>query len=419
MQDARPQPSHPSNSPAADPADTPDPRFAERIALYFAAVFLIYGVHITYFPLWLADRGLTPEQIGTLTALPIVLRAVLTPLIAAQADARGSHRAFVVVLSLASVGLALAVAASPSFPWLIVTVIPFSIAIVTVLPLVDTLAVSGVRGAGADYGRMRLWGSLTFLMATLAAGYLLDLYGARSIIWAILAATVATAAAALLLPNPAGNPALQSANAGDAAPPEAAAGSGYVRRLMTAPVFVLFILSVGATQSSHAAFYTFGALHLQGQGVSGTAFGALWATAILAETALFAWSAPFVARIGPVNLLMLGGFAAIARWLVMSIDPPYAAIVVLQVLHALTYGATHLGAIHFIAAAVPTRGSGTAQALYSAIGNGMCTALATYAAGQVYPALQGSTYLVMGAIAIIGTAAAIGMGKLWDKKPLV
>lgn len=389
--------------------------FPGRIAIYFAAVFLIYGVHISYLPVWLEARGLGPEQIGLLIALPIVLRVVLTPWIAAYADRTGSHRTLVVWMSVAGLVLLLAVWASPSYGWLLVTVVPFSIVVVSVLPLTDAIAVAGVRAAGHDYGRMRLWGSLTFLIATLVAGAATDAYGTAAIMWVLTAACATTAVAALMLPQ-------APAYTVPASEQETARGRpdrGIVRTLMLEPQFVAFILAVGLIQGSHAAFYTFGALHLGAQGVSGTAFGTLWAVSIVAEMALFAWSAPYVARVGPTALLALGGGAAILRWATMSLDPSYGVVLGLQALHALTYGATHLGAIHFIARAVPGRGAGTAQALYSAIGNGLMTALATYLAGQVYPRLAGDTFLVMGAVALAGTAAAAYLHATWDRRPLV
>ncbi len=407
--------------------------FAERVALYFGAVFLVFGVHLTYFPVWLASRGLTPEQIGLLTALPIILRAILTPIIGAYADATGRHRTLVVALSAASAVLAIAAWNAPSYGWLVVTVIPYSVIAVSVLPLIDTVAVAGVRAAGHDYGRMRLWGSLTFLIATLAAGAMIDIWGARAIIWALVGATIATAIAALMLPHPRRDAATGTAplaatvtatttrqqNAQREGTRSNAGAAGAVGALMTQPVFVLFIVAVGAIQASHAAFYTFGALHLQGQGVSGSAFGTLWAVAIIAEIVLLGWSAPFIAKLGAVRLLILGGVAAIVRWSVMSIDPPYAAVFALQILHGATYAATHLGAMHFIAKAVPEGASGTAQSLYSSVGSGLMTAAAVYLAGLAYPSMAGHTYLLMGAIAFAGTAAAITVQRSWDGRALV
>jgi len=415
---------------ATGPADLGS-HFAERVALYFGAVFLVFGVHLTYFPVWLASRGLTPEQIGLLTALPIILRAILTPIIGAYADATGRHRTLVVALSAASAVLAIAAWNAPSYGWLVVTVIPYSVIAVSVLPLIDTVAVAGVRAAGHNYGRMRLWGSLTFLIATLAAGAMIDIWGARAIIWALVGATIATAIAALMLPHPqldtatrtapltANGTALTTTRRQNAYREGSRSTAGAVGALMTQPVFVLFIVAVGAIQASHAAFYTFGALHLQGQGVSGSAFGTLWAVAIIAEIVLLGWSAPFIAKLGAVRLLILGGVAAIIRWSMMSIDPPYAAVFALQILHGATYAATHLGAMHFIAKAVPEGASGTAQSLYSSVGSGLMTAAAVYFAGLAYPSMAGQTYLLMGALAFAGTAAAITVHRTWNGRALV
>jgi MFS transporter, PPP family, 3-phenylpropionic acid transporter len=233
----------------------------------------------------------------------------------------------------------------------------------------------------------------------------------------LLVATALTLAAAFALPPPVET--APANNAPLAADADLVAESGQVLALLATPVFALFLLAVGAILGSHAAFYTFGALHLKAQGVSGTAFSALWAVAIFAEMTLLASSLPMVRRIGPARLIMLGALAAIVRWGAMSFDPWYVVVVALQVLHAFTYGAVHVGAMHFIAQAVPDRATGTGQALYSAIGSGLLTGTATLAAGHLYPHLGGQTFLAMAALAGVGLAAAIAIEKNWDGKPLL
>ncbi len=403
--------------PPASRALPDNPRFAERMALYFGALFLIYGVHITYFPVWLAYRGLTPEQIGLITALPIFMRTVLTPVIAARADTHANHRQMVIVLSVAAAALAIAMSFCHTFWPLLAVSVPFAISVSSIMPLTETIAVEGVRTAGHDYGRMRLWGSAAFLLATVVTGIMYDLYGSAVGIYVMIAATVLTAAAAFALPVPAREtPSEGTLEAVLDLPGSSEAG--LVRQLLLQPVFAAFLVCVGAILGSHAAFYTFGALHLKSQGLSGTAFSALWGMSIFAEIALLAASLPLVARFGPVRLLMAGGIAAVVRWGAMSLDPPFAGLVVLQALHAFTYGAAHLGAIHFIAQAVPTRATGTAQGLYSAIGSGLITGLAVLASGHLYPLLGGRTFLAMGALALLGVAAAVWIEKSWDRKPI-
>ncbi len=137
-------------------------------------------------------------------------------------------------------------------------------------------------------------------------------------------------------------------------------------------------------------FYTFGALHWRSQGISTAWVGALWAVGVLAEVLLFAYSRAVVAHVGAAQLIAAGSAAAIVRWGAMSFDPPLWLLFPIQLLHALTYGATHLGAIHFISRAVPEEASGTAQALYATVAAGLLMGGATLLSGSLYAAFGGS-----------------------------
>jgi MFS transporter, PPP family, 3-phenylpropionic acid transporter len=383
------------------------------MGLYFATLFLIYGVHVTYYPVWLSSRGLRAEEIGLITAMPIFMRTLLTPMIASYADGRGNHRAVIIAMSLAGVVLTGIISQCTTFMSLLLTSVPFAIVVASIMPLTETIAVTGVRGAGHDYGRMRLWGSLTFLVATIASGLLFDAYGAGVGIWILVAACVATALASLLLPKPAPEAVATATDANQGEP------SVPALRLLSMPVFAAFLLAIGAIHGAHAAFYTFGALHFKALGFSGATFGWLWAVSVFVEIGVFAYSKPLIARFGATQLIIAAGVASIIRWGGMSLNPSLGVVIVLQMLHGLTYGAGHLGAIHFIARAVPTVGAGTAQALYSAIGSGFITGLATLASGYLYPVLGGQTFLAMGALAGVGLIAAIWLHKTWDRSALI
>jgi PPP family 3-phenylpropionic acid transporter len=257
---------------------------------------------------------------------------------------------------------------------------------------------------------MRLWGSFAFIAAGFAGGALIDGFGAGVGIWLIVAGAAATAAAALLLPQPIAAPtaAVTVAEAGPRPPRLAEAA-----RLAGAPVFLLFLLAAGAVHGSQATFYTFGALHWRGQGISAAWIGVLWAIGVAAEILLFAFSNALLRRLGPPALLMIGAAAGVVRWAAMAAEPPLAVLVPLQLLHGLTYGATHLGAIHFISRAVPERASGTAQALYATVAAGLALGLATIAAGPLYATLGGHSYLAMAGLAAVGLAAAVGVRRAW------
>ena len=118
--------------------------------------------------------------------------------------------------------------------------------------------------------------------------------------------------------------------------------------------------AAGLIHGSHGMFYTFGVLHWNSQGIAPEWIGTLWAIAIPGEVLLFAYSGAVVHRLGAIPLLITGASAAVLRWTAMSFDPPLALLFPIQLLHGLTYGAAHLGAMHFISRAVPDHAAGTA-----------------------------------------------------------
>src|SRR5213079_3330303 len=135
--------------------------------------------------------------------------------------------------------------------------------------------------------------------------------------------------------------------------------------------FWLFVVSAAALQASHQLYYGFGTLYWRQLGFSDTVIGALWAEGVVAEIVLFWFSRQLVARLGPLGLMALGGVAGILRWSLMGIVPALAAAAVLQLLHALTFGASHLGAMYFMARSVPPGAAASAQSLYAAISAGL------------------------------------------------
>lgn len=383
--------------------------FAVRVALFYAALFLMYGIHVPYFPVWLDWKGLSPQEIAAVTGAPFFIRFIVTPLVAMHADRSGLHRAIVVGLSWASLALALLTSQMVGFWALFLAAVPFALAISTIMPLTETICVFGVKASGLDYGRMRLWGSLSFISIGLLGGALVDRFGGGTGIWLIVAGAVATVGAAHLLPRlPSAAPAKEATRG------ESGFIGAEVKRLVRTKLFLVFLLAAGAVQGAHGMFYTFGALHWRSQGISTAWVGALWAAGVLAEVLLFAYSRAIVTRLGPALLIAVGSAAAVVRWGAMSLDPPLWLLFPIQILHALTYSATHLGAIHFISRAVPERASGTAQAFYATIAAGVLMGCATLMSGSLYAAFGGRAYIAMAVFAAVGLAASLFVLKRWD-----
>lgn len=396
-----------------------------RVSAFFAALFLIYGFHIPYLPLWLEWRGLTAGEIGLVTSVPYFLRLVVTPSVAYAADRMGNHRRVILTLAWVSLAAALSLSQSPGFWTILVTSVVLAISTWSIMPLTETVAIVGVR-RGLDYGRMRLWGSLTFIAASFVGGAIVDASGRGAGIWLIVAGVAATVAAAYLLPAPsriaAISPAVTTTPVQEvedgALPQRRGIDSKTVWRLARDPLFMVFLLAIGMVMASHAMFYTFGAIAWRAGGLSSAWIGTLWAIGVIAEIALFAWSAVVVRRFGALTLLLAGCTGAVVRWAAMSFDPPLAVLIPLQVLHGLTYGAAHLGAIHFIGQAVPEEAGGTAQALYSTIAAGVMQGGATLLSGVLYASYGSPAYLAMSAMSAVGCMATLWLMRNWAGTPL-
>jgi len=397
-----------------------------RISLFFGAIFLAYGVVVPYFPVWLDARGLDPLQISTVTATPLFVRLLVTPGIGLLADRLGNYR--VVIVALAWVALAMVIAlgfASGYWPILLIGV-AFLLSNSTMLPLVETVAVRAVRAEGLDYGRMRLWGSVTFIAANFLGGLAIEAWGGGFALWMIMLSASATIAAAHWLPKSAPRTIAGAALPRGARPvtPRASAlaqpdwCASSPMRLLRSRLFVLFLIAIGCTHGAHATFYTFGALHWRAEGLPAAWVGTLWAIGVSAEVLLFAFSRPIVRRFGAVQLIFAGAVASVVRWGAMAFDPPLTLLVPLQALHALTYGAAHLGAILFISRAVPHRGMGSAQSFYSTIAAGLALGAVGLISGALYGRIGGEVFLVPAAVAGIGCVAGLLLMRGWNGQPL-
>jgi MFS transporter, PPP family, 3-phenylpropionic acid transporter len=371
-------------------------RFALRVSLLFAAIFLMVGITLPYLPLWLDWVGLNAREIAIVTAAPLLARTLAAPAIAYAADCAGAHRRLLIALAWASFAALIALAEARRFAAILPLSLIFSLAWTGVLPLTETIAMRGVK-AGLDYGHMRLWGSLSFIGASLFGGWALAGLGPGYVLWLVSAAAVLSAAAAHALPR--------------CAPRESGAGRlgplADVVPLIFARDFLLFLVAAGSVQGAHAVLYAFSTLHWRALGLSTTRAGALWAISIVSEVALFTCARRVVRHIGAARLIVLGAAAAVIRWAAMGFDPPFLLLLALQALHGLTFAATHLGAMHFIARTVSDARAATAQALYAAATSGIFMAVAILSAGPLYAAYAGRAYWAMAAMAAVGLAAGL------------
>ena len=183
------------------------------------------------------------------------------------------------------------------------------------------------------------------------------------------------------------------APASQAAPPR--------KPLLRDPAFIAVLAAASLIQASHAVYYGFSALQWRAAGLDGTAIAALWALGVIAEIVLFALQGRLPPFMSPQVLLIAGALGAALRWTAMAFNPPVALLPVLQLLHAASFGATHLGSLTFIARHAPAGQGATAQG-HLAIALGVAMAAATGLSGWLYGAFGSRAYAAMALAAVAG-----------------
>lgn len=371
---------------------------AARLAAFYFAFLAVYGVQIPFWPVWLASHGLGAIDIGVIVAVGVGARLIGNLLTAHVADRSGERRRLMLalaVLGLAAYGL---FALIDGFWGILAVSIVSSLLFPPIMALGESLTMTGVGRLGLDYGRIRLWGSLSFILAAAVSGHVLVEAPPAAILWMVLATVAATAVACAGLPD------LRI----EAAPVSAGLP---LARVLEDRGLILMLAAAGLIQGSHAVYYAFGTLHWQAAGMSDDVIGLLWAEGVICEIVLFAAGGAVLRRIPAPWLIAMAGGLAVLRWLVLGSTTALPAVIAVQALHAFSYGAAHLGAIHVLAKTVAPALSATAQSLYAALVMGLALGSMLLASGPLYQALEGRAYFAMALGAALGCVLAVMLAR--------
>ena len=368
-----------------------------RLSLFYGAFFLAGGVQLPFWPVWLASRGLGPAEIGALLAIGQWVKVAASPLTGGLADRSGDPRRFMFLLAALCVAGYLLCIPAHGFAELTLLNALTAACLASILPIGEALALSFAAGGKLQYGRVRMWGTLSFILTTLLGGRVLEGRGPDTILYLIIGLTAFNLLSCALLPR-------ASPHLHDAQP-------GAWRRLLTLPNFV-FLSMLTLNAASHSVYYAFGSIHWQSQGFSDITIAWLWAVGAMAEAVLFYFGAKAMERLGLVPLLVLGTACGAVRWTVLAFTASLPLLMLAQLLHAGTIAAVGLGGMAYLSRALPPRYAATGQAICAATNSAIGYGVFMLAAGALYGAFGGLAYLAMAGLSVLAAALALLLGRL-------
>jgi PPP family 3-phenylpropionic acid transporter len=345
-----------------------------RLSSFYLCYFATLGSLVPYWSLYLKDSGFDAAEIGQLTALLVGTKIIAPNLWGWVADhTRKNLRIIRWTSFLAAMLFAgfLALQGYRAFAWLTIV---FSFFWNAPLPLYEAVTLAHLQADAHHYSRIRLWGSVGFILTVAGVGKLLD---SQPVTLLPILITVLLALNWLTT----------------LATPESRAishehSSLTIVSIVKKPEVIAFLLVYVLIQFAHAPYYVFYSLYLKQHLYSTTTTGLLWSLGVIAEIVLFVFMKGLLTRYNLRGILLTSLILAILRWLLIGsyVDNIYLMLLA-QLLHAATFGGTHIAAIHLVQRYFTQHHQSKGQALYHSLSFGLGGMIGSLASGEYWELL--------------------------------
>ncbi len=353
-----------------------------RLSGFYFFYFASLGALLPFWGLYLKDRGFSPAEIGELMAIVMATKLIAPNIWGWIADHTGRRMPVVRFASLLSVITFIGVFLVTGYWPLALVMMLFSFFWNASLPQFEAVTMSFLGERIREYSRIRLWGSIGFILAVVGLGYFVDELGIGLVPQVVLWLYVGILLNSLVVSE---QSAVQTAHE-----------QGSILEVLKRPEIIAFLLVCFLMQASHSAYYAFYSIFMEQHGYSSSMIGWLWALGVIAEVLVFLVMHRLLHRWGARRVLLASLVIAVIRWILVPSAPETLMLVLLsQTMHAATFGTFHAAAIHLVHHYFVGRHQGRGQALYSSISFGAGGAFGSLLSGYLWSSISpGSIFWV-------------------------
>lgn len=364
--------------------------------LYFGSV----GITLPFLPGYLKSRGLTGTQVGALLALSPVFTLVAPPAWGWLADRTGRPDRVLSAIGAGAVAGFLPLLWARSFSELAIVLALYAAFASSVTPVIDTLAIAEAERGGTTFSSMRWWGSLGFVLAAAGFGFLVPEVDARTVAVPLTLIVLYAASTALLRPPQV-----------TVAPPHPLAAL----RLLKDPPLALLLAMAALHWIACAPYHGMLSIHVHALGLGNWVVGASASIGVLAEIGVMMAYPRLRGWLSDPALLGIAFLTSAVRWAGMALTGSGAVIVLLSLLHGLTFGAWYVATVSLVAARVPERLRASGQSLLAAITFGVGGIAGYLGSGVVYDAVGGHRlFAVAAAVELLPAALCLLLARSAD-----
>ncbi len=342
-----------------------------RLSGFYFFYFAFVGAMSPFWGLYLKSLAFDALQIGILMSLLQVMRIFAPNIWGHIADRSGKRTRIVQIAAIGSVVAFIGVFFGTNFWWLFAVMAALGFFWSASLPLVEAMTLSHLGEGIGGYGRIRLWGSIGFILMVVGLGYALDTFPITWLPWAVLLVMFGIVAFARVIPEANIVP----------CPTDHISVWQIVRKPEVASLLFACLLMA----ATHGPYYTFYSIYLVDHGYDKSTVGWLWALGVLCEIGIFLIIPRIFAWVSPRQLILASFALGTVRFLIIAWGVESAWLIWgAQTLHAFTFGTYHAAAVGLIHQHFQGRHQARGQALYTSISYGMGGALGGLISGLTW-----------------------------------
>ncbi len=362
--------------------------FKIAIGSQYFLYFGVLGIFLPFFNLYCYHLGFSGLRIGVLSAVRSVALIVFPLIWGALADRLDARRPIYILCNFCSAIIWMLYLFTIDFwPMLAITIF-YGMFFAPIISFLEAFTMDLLGREKKSYGRIRAWGSISFIAVVLVLGRVIDLYSVEIIVVLILAGSLILSIISTRIPG------FQNVKkkrlSGEA--------KSLLQRRVLVFLFCAFLMLV-----SHSAYYGFFSIHLENLGYGNTFIGLAWALASTAEILVMIRSDRIFSRFSIESVLIFSFMTAALRWLILFSARSAAAILLSQILHAATYGAFHIGSILYIDRLAPEKAKTLGQAVNNAVSYGLGLMVGFFFNGYLYEITGSFTLFIISCqIALFG-----------------
>lgn len=361
-----------------------------RLSGYYFFYFAFIGAFSPYFGLYLQSLNFSAWDIGLLMSQMQLMRLFGPNLWGWLADRFGRRMAIIRLAALIGLAGFTAFFWLDKLPGMLLAMAVLAFFWSAALPLVETLTFDHLREEHGRYSRIRLWGSIGFIVAVMATGAVLDRSAPTGVLWVCWLILLGILALSTILP--------------EAAPVAHDRNDQPIGEILRQPRVIALMTACFAMSAAHGALYVFYSIHLSDHGYSKTEVGSLWSLGVLAEIVVFMLMARLSRRYSLRTLLLASFATAVLRFLLVGWGVhSLMMLVAAQLMHGMTFGAYHASAIAAVNLWFPGKAQGRGQALYASLSFGAGGLLGALIGGWSWESWgAGWTFSLSSMFALIG-----------------